>query len=107
MLKFVTDYDKESEEMKLVGTYIIIFFTFLQFVSAIKDNSKDFILCAKAVGLITHITEDGGPEEISTESPDEKCIKNYCYTLWREDPHEGTKTIMGQGKIEFSFEMHV
>ncbi|XP_044265362.1 bone morphogenetic protein receptor type-2 isoform X2 [Tribolium madens] len=82
--------------MNLTEKFIVFFFS-LQCVSAIKDNSKDFIFCAKAAGTITHIKEDGGPEEISTESPDEKCVKNYCYTLWKEDPNDGTKTIMGQG----------
>lgn len=92
------DYEKGPAEMNLMEKFIV-FCVVLQFVSAIKDNSKDFIFCAKVAGSITHISEDGGPEEISTESPDQKCVKSYCYTLWKEDPYDGTRTIMGQGKI--------
>lgn len=82
----------------------IFFFILFQSSYAVKTKSKNLILCANSVGFIAHIAEDGGPEIISTESPYQKCENNYCYTLWQEDPNNGSVIIMGQGeKMKYTF----
>ncbi|KAL3285541.1 hypothetical protein HHI36_000072 [Cryptolaemus montrouzieri] len=60
-------------------------------------TSDKYILCASRVGLINHISDDGGLENISTEIPVQKCYDNYCYTLWQESGNGNESIIMGQG----------
>lgn len=80
----------------IVNICLLVLFNTLQ-VFGETLNEQDFILCATTVGSIARFGEDGGPEEISTELPYQKCEKNYCYTLWQEDPKNGSVVIMGQG----------
>lgn len=62
------------------------------------DSSEDYIQCANSVGSISHIGEDGAPEIIPTESFQICKNKNdYCYTLWQEDPNNGSIEIKSQG----------
>lgn len=68
-----------------------------------SDDVDEFIVCANLAGSIAHIAEDNSPEIIPSESY-QKCKSktDYCYTVWLEDPNNGSIEVMGQGCWEIS-----
>lgn len=86
-----------------MGTTINICLLLSLCILAIKcdKDEQNFVLCATKIGSISR---DGAPEEISTELPYQKCDKNYCFTLWQEDPKNGSIVIMGQGSIRLKMQ---
>lgn len=73
---------------------------------ALRSNSEidpdDSIrICARRSEGVAYINEDiySDNDELSSEPYTVKCRANNCYTLWKEDPKNGSITIMGQGKI--------
>lgn len=72
------------------------------YVTVAAENSDEYIQCANSIGSIPHIAEDGATEIIPTESFQICKNKNdYCYTLWQEDPINGTTDIKSQGKFRY------
>lgn len=79
---------------KELGCVLFIFIL----ICCAAENLNDYIQCANSVGSISHIAEDGAPEVIPTESFQICKNKNdYCYTLWQEDPNNGSIEIKSQG----------
>lgn len=81
-------------------TLIVLFLS----TAVLSDGVDNFILCAFSSGSIAHIAEDNSPEIEPTESY-QKC-KDYCYTVWLEDPNNGSIEVMGQGCWEASGKPH-
>lgn len=72
-------------------------------VTCTADNSNEYIQCANSVGSISIIAEDGALEVIPPESFQICKNKNdYCYTLWQEDPNNGSIEIKSQGMFRSS-----
>lgn len=88
-LIFLTEY--EPQIMVNFKVFIVILLGG-QLVNAIKDNS---INCTIAYGSVEHFAEDGTRGDGHPEPSDFQC--SYCYTLWTEDPSDGSKTVMIQG----------
>lgn len=67
------------------------------------ENTKDVVTrsCVHAAGHILHLSEDGGPENISAKLPYKKCenTTNYCFSLWEELPDNGSIKILEQGEL--------
>lgn len=81
-------------------TVLICFSLSFILVTEAAESSDEYIQCANSVGSISHIAEDGAPEIIPTESFQICKNKNdYCYTLWQEDPNNGSIEIKSQGKF--------
>lgn len=78
---------------------ILVFVVFIfNLLCCVAEIPNDYIQCANSVGSISHIAEDGAPEVIPTESFQICKNKNdYCYTLWQEDPNNGSIEIKSQG----------
>lgn len=77
-----------------------IFFIYICLTLITITNAEDYIQCANSGESIPHLAEDGAPEIISTESF--QICRNpndYCYTVWQEDPNNGTVEIKSQGKF--------
>lgn len=84
--------------MGINSRLVSVLFIFI-LVSCSAENSNEYKQCANSVGSISHIAEDGAPEVIPTESFQICKNKNdYCYTLWQEDPNNGSIEIKSQGK---------
>lgn len=77
--------------------FTCLYFIFI-IVTCTADNSNEYIQCAISVGSISIIAEDGALEVIPPESFQICKNKNdYCYTLWQEDPNNGSNEIKSQG----------
>lgn len=69
-------------------------------------DDKDLVTrsCVHAAGHILHLSEDGGPENISAKLPYKKCenTTSYCFSLWEELPDNGSIKILEQGQLNLS-----
>lgn len=85
--------------MWIYSKILVCFFLILFIFDSCATENSEFIQCANSAGTIPHIAEDGAPEIIPSDSFQICKNKNdYCYTLWQEDPNNGSIEIKSQGK---------
>lgn len=79
-------------------------------VKDVRDGATN--ICVNTIGNpnIQHLTNNnGGPENGLNRQPYQKCenttTTNYCFTVWKESPTDGSIKVLKQGNLYNTFQL--